>query len=108
MGEIPSILNPGEPICDSYTYHSPLPTSPGPYILGVDEAGRGPVLGPMVYGVSYCPVAWSQDLEELGFAGVRERGHVYTVADVPHKIQRHCHTNNEPSCSTFCPLTQPT
>lgn len=69
MGDIPSILNPGEPIGESYTYHSPLPTSPGPYILGVDEAGRGPVLGPMVYGVSYCPVAWSQDLEELGFAG---------------------------------------
>ncbi|KAJ8587553.1 ribonuclease HII [Rhizopogon salebrosus TDB-379] len=66
--EIPSAPGPSTPLTDSYTYHSPTPTAPGPYILGVDEAGRGPVLGPLVYGVAYCPASWKTDLEELGFA----------------------------------------
>ena len=37
-----------------------------PCVLGIDEAGRGPVLGPMVYGISFCPVSRNQDLKELG------------------------------------------
>lgn len=89
--KVPSAPGSSTPLTDSYTYHAPTPTAEGPYILGVDEAGRGqfslyfqqinsgsnsltligPVLGPLVYGVAYCPAAYrDNELEELGFAGM--------------------------------------
>lgn len=37
-------------------------------VLGVDEAGRGPVLGPMVYAICYCPLSRLTDLEGLKVA----------------------------------------
>ena len=39
-----------------------------PCILGIDEAGRGPVLGPMSYAIAYHPEREQEKLEKMKFA----------------------------------------
>ncbi|XP_074639293.1 ribonuclease H2 subunit A-like isoform X1 [Acropora palmata] len=39
-----------------------------PCCVGIDEAGRGPVLGPMVYGICYYPLSKAEDVKSLGLA----------------------------------------
>lgn len=48
------------PSTESTTAEKPEPGPP--CALGVDEAGRGPVLGPMVYGLFYLPLPLSDQL----------------------------------------------
>ncbi|KAG8493380.1 hypothetical protein CXB51_010810 [Gossypium anomalum] len=48
---------------------APLPKwASTPCIMGIDEAGRGPVLGPMVYGCLYCARSYQKTLATLNFA----------------------------------------
>ena len=37
------------------------------YMMGIDEAGRGPTLGPMVYGSAFCAVEDEPKLKAMGF-----------------------------------------
>lgn len=46
----------------------PESTKSCPCIVGVDEAGRGPVLGPMVYSLAYYPKNGEETLSKMKFA----------------------------------------
>ena len=75
LSDLPPSINSEKLLAgETYTYTSPVPLEilanpKSPVILGVDEAGRGPVLGPMVYAAAYCLESYSHTIKELGFAG---------------------------------------
>lgn len=67
----PSIHQDDLLVGSSYTHYTCIPTLVDPSkdaaagtecVLGVDEAGRGPVIGPMVYGAFYLPLELHQSL----------------------------------------------
>ncbi|ORY72314.1 ribonuclease H2, subunit A [Neocallimastix californiae] len=58
------------PMYFTETVHSPVPKicEEEEVLIGIDEAGKGPVFGPMVYATCYCPISKIETLNSLGFA----------------------------------------
>lgn len=73
----PTVPNP--PPLHTYTDYSPIPSSilnsekPTTIVFGIDEAGRGPIIGPMVYALAYCTLEFAmEELPNLEFADSKQ------------------------------------
>ena len=52
------------------TYHRHVTyAADTPVKMGIDEAGRGAILGPLVYGSAYWPISEDTECSSLGFDG---------------------------------------
>ncbi|CAH7676550.1 ribonuclease H-like domain-containing protein [Phakopsora pachyrhizi] len=84
----PPSVKPHEPLLESYLYSTVQDQQRQnngeeyqklkrqDWIMGVDEAGRGPVLGPMVYGAAFCLKTFAEGkLLDLGFADSKTLSH---------------------------------
>lgn len=61
------------------------------YILGIDEAGRGPVLGPMVYATAFYPKSTQQRLKRFGVADSKvltenQRGQIFNKLNEAEEV----------------------
>lgn len=52
---------------DWATIHIPEACKGVDIVIGVDEAGRGPVLGPLVYAAAFWPVSENAEIIKMGF-----------------------------------------
>jgi ribonuclease H2 subunit A len=58
--------------------HHPLHSAPEVYI-GIDEAGRGPLLGPMTYSLAFWPASMDEELSKKGFDDSKNLSHLQRV-----------------------------
>ena len=56
-----------ERICEWPRYRFPQACMGEEIVIGIDEAGRGPVLGPLVYCAAFWPVSAHEEICALGF-----------------------------------------
>ncbi|EGC39614.1 hypothetical protein DICPUDRAFT_26608 [Dictyostelium purpureum] len=60
-----------------------------PFIMGIDEAGRGPVMGPLVYGCCFAPISETATISKMKFNDSKK----LTEQQRNHLFQKMCDSN---------------